>query len=106
MTWYQLFESAEEALAQIPPQKAVTVQIGTKRLCLARVGDRFFALQDACPHSGAPLSKGHVNEGGEVVCPLHAYRYRLLDGVEAYERSSAAKNYPVELRDEGIFIGI
>lgn len=106
MEWYQLFESDTEALATIADGKAVTVEAGGKRICLARNKDRFYAIQNECPHSGAPLSKGAINSIGEIVCPLHHYRYRLLDGVECEEKTSEAETFLVELRKEGVFIKV
>jgi len=106
MEWFQLFDSDTEALKTIADKKAVTVEAAGIRLCVARSGSSFYALKDACPHSGAPLSKGIVNNYAEVVCPLHHYRFRLLDGVESNEKSAAAITYPVELRKEGLFIQI
>ena len=44
-----------------------------------RDGDRYFAINDFCPHMGASLSDGHV-EDGAVMCPWHAWRFRLEDG--------------------------
>lgn len=32
------------------------------------------AVPDACPHRGAPLSKGRVNARGELTCPYHGWR--------------------------------
>ncbi len=106
MKWFQLFNSDKQALEAIPERTAVRVDVGEHRLCLARYNNTFYAVKDACPHSGAPLGKGFINHVGEVVCPLHHYRYRLLDGVEANEKSAAATTFPVELRNDGIFIGI
>jgi nitrite reductase (NADH) small subunit/3-phenylpropionate/trans-cinnamate dioxygenase ferredoxin subunit len=41
--------------------------------------DQYFAINDYCPHMGASLSDGHV-EDGIVLCPWHAWRFRLSDG--------------------------
>lgn len=37
------------------------------------------AINDFCPHQGASLSAGHV-EDGAVTCPWHAWRFKLEDG--------------------------
>ena len=41
--------------------------------------DTFTALEDTCPHAGAPLSDGEVEEG-VVTCPLHAWRFDCRTG--------------------------
>lgn len=41
------------------------------------------AVQNACPHRGAPLVGGHVrqlSDGLFVICPDHAWRFNLVDG--------------------------
>jgi nitrite reductase (NADH) small subunit len=38
-----------------------------------------FALEDACPHSGASLAKGCVR-GDVIVCPSHEWEIELASG--------------------------
>ena len=40
---------------------------------------RPFALEDACPHSGSSLAKGHVL-GDVIVCPMHGWEIELTTG--------------------------
>jgi nitrite reductase/ring-hydroxylating ferredoxin subunit len=44
-----------------------------------RVGDEFFALENACPHAGHPLSEGTV-EGHVVTCSAHGWDFDLRTG--------------------------
>jgi len=48
-------------------------------LALVRAGEEIVALSDRCPHAGGSLGQGWVEEG-EIVCPLHRWRFRLSDG--------------------------
>jgi len=41
--------------------------------------DRYFALDDRCPHKGGPLSQGIVH-GDRVTCPLHNFVIELTSG--------------------------
>lgn len=41
--------------------------------------DRIFALNNACPHKGGPLSQGIVY-GDKVACPLHSWKISLETG--------------------------
>ncbi len=59
-----------------------TVQANGKLVALFRVGGEIHAIDDVCPHMGASLSGGHV-ENGVVTCPWHAWRFRLADGAWA-----------------------
>ena len=65
-----------------------TVVVGNnKMVAVFLVNGEYFAIDDVCPHMGASLAGGHV-ENGIVTCPWHAWRFRLADGVWAdYPRS-------------------
>ena len=42
-------------------------------------GGMYYAIDDACPHKGAPLCDGIVFDGS-VTCTWHGWRFRLADG--------------------------
>ena len=55
-----------------------------KGVALFDVDGRVFAVENACPHRGAPLAGGklrHEADGVYVVCADHDWRFRLADGV-------------------------
>ena len=41
---------------------------------------QLYGIQNICPHEGGQLCKGWI-DGGEVVCPLHGYKFNLKTGV-------------------------
>ena len=53
-----------------------------REVAVFRTADGFQAIDDFCPHMGASLSGGWV-ENGVVTCPWHAWRFRLADGAWA-----------------------
>lgn len=46
---------------------------------LARVGDKYYAADNQCPHLGGNLSQGNL-EGTVVTCPRHSSQFELSDG--------------------------
>ncbi|XXF81079.1 Rieske 2Fe-2S domain-containing protein [Myxococcaceae bacterium GXIMD 01537] len=44
------------------------------------VGSKRYSTQRFCPHQGADLSEGWVEEGRYLVCPRHRWRFDLEDG--------------------------
>jgi nitrite reductase (NADH) small subunit len=62
--------------------EGLTVEIDDKVIAVFRENGEFFAIDDTCPHMGASLSGGYV-ENGIVTCPWHAWRFRLADGAWA-----------------------
>src|SRR5262245_42053405 len=73
-----------------------TVSVNNKLIALFRVGAQFFAIDDVCPHMGAPLSNGCV-ENGIVTCSWHAWRFRLADGAWADNPRIKIGWYPVRV---------
>lgn len=55
------------------------VVVGGKAVALARTDTGYFALEDACPHAGAPLSAG-VLRGEHVVCSWHGWKFECATG--------------------------
>jgi nitrite reductase (NADH) small subunit len=69
-------------LREIPEGEGKTVVAGEKLIAVFRKGEQVYAIDDVCPHMGASLSGGSVEEG-IVTCPWHAWRFRVTDGVWA-----------------------
>ena len=59
-----------------------TVSVNGKLIAVFLADGRYHAIDDTCPHMGASLSGGYV-ENGIVTCPWHAWRFRLSDGAWA-----------------------
>ncbi len=57
--------------------KKVLVQ--GQEILLARVGDKYYATENRCPHLGGELSAGKL-EGTVVTCPRHGSQFDLGDG--------------------------
>src|SRR5207249_3141662 len=74
------------------------------RIFVANVDGAFYALQDACGHRQAPLSKGTL-EGHVIECPLHFATFdvrtgKLLSGPVAED----VPTYQVQVRDDTVYV--
>lgn len=105
MRWIRIFDNWEAACNRLPADDPYLLQIGDLRISIVRHDEQLFAFQALCPHQNEPLYKGKVNRAGEVICPLHAYRFNLNTGRECRERTEDMEIYPVKI-DNGVFIGI
>jgi len=76
-----------------------------KSIALFRVGGDLFAIDDVCPHAGAPLSGGLV-EDGVVTCPWHYWRFRLADGAWADNPKVKIGCYPVTVQDGDVYVDV
>ncbi len=85
---------------------AKCVEVGGKRIALFHLGTGFFAIDDACPHAGGPLSEG-VIEGDEVECPWHGARFRISSGeVTAPPSEEGVGQYNVRVTGDAIEVEI
>ena len=55
------------------------VSVNGREILLAKVGDKYYAADNRCPHMGGKLSQGKL-EGFVVTCPLHGSQFDLRDG--------------------------
>ncbi len=81
------------------------VMAGGKKLCLVKYDHQYFALNAKCPHAGADLSSGWCNEG-KIICPFHRYSYSLATGRGSEGQGDYVQTYPVEIRENSIYIGV
>ena len=68
--------------AEVVEGEGKTISLQGKLIAVFRVNGELFAIDDVCPHMGASLSDGYV-ENHIVTCPWHAWRFRLTDGAWA-----------------------
>jgi nitrite reductase (NADH) small subunit len=61
------------------------------------------ALDAVCPHRGGPLADGQV-DASVVVCPLHAYAFRVTDGTCTSDGIGSVRTYPCEVIQDSIAI--
>lgn len=77
--------------------------VGTRRVAVFRLRKgEVYALDAVCPHRDGPLAEGVVGQG-IVVCPLHGYKFSLLDGC-GLDNDFAVNSYPAEVRDGMLFL--
>lgn len=63
----------------VPDGGLKTFNTGDTAVVVARVGDRYCAVDQRCPHMGGNLGRGRL-EAEAVVCPVHASRFDMCTG--------------------------
>ncbi|MEO5614724.1 MAG: nitrite reductase small subunit NirD [Cypionkella sp.] len=85
------------ALSDIPAQGARVVKTAAGCVAVFRTAeDQVFAVDDACPHKGGPLSEGIVH-GNSVTCPLHAWVFSLETGMAQGADEGEVNSYPARV---------
>jgi nitrite reductase (NADH) small subunit len=90
----------------IPFEEGRPVSIGGVEIALFNLGDRFAAIENACPHRGGPLCDGIVS-GSVVVCPLHGWRFDLATGMAVRAPQPACvTTFPVRVENGIVFVDL
>ena len=76
-----------------------------KRICLAKHQGELFAVAAKCPHASGIMANGFIDAMGNVVCPLHRYRFSLKNGRNVSGEGYQLKHWPVEVRTDGVYVG-
>ncbi|MGH7945166.1 MAG: Rieske (2Fe-2S) protein [Opitutaceae bacterium] len=89
-------------IGEIPPGTGKAFTVATRRLAFFNVGGAVFAIDDVCPHDGAPLSEGSL-DGTTVICPWHNAEFDVTCGkVLCPPAAEDVKCYPVFLNGDSI----
>jgi nitrite reductase/ring-hydroxylating ferredoxin subunit len=100
MKWYNVPDIEE------PDQPFLKkIKVAGKSICLVGYNKEIFALSSICPHAGGDLSKGWC-EDGQLICPVHRYAYDVQTGKGITRKSDQLDVFPVEIREDGIYVGI
>lgn len=66
-------------IGEIPEGEGRAFQVDGRMVAVFQIGGEYRAIDDTCPHMGASLSTGYV-ENGQVTCPWHAWRFCTKEG--------------------------
>jgi nitrite reductase/ring-hydroxylating ferredoxin subunit len=90
----------------IPPGKAIAVEVEGREVALFDIDGAFYAIDDACTHKGGPLSEGEL-DGTVVACPWHGACFDVTTG-EALEPPAAVAvaRHVVEIEDGDVKIEV
>jgi nitrite reductase/ring-hydroxylating ferredoxin subunit len=104
---YQFVKVAEaEAELNFGENGIAVVDLKGKPVCVGRFKEALFAFAYACPHAGGLFSAGFIDALGNVVCPTHRYKFSMQNGRNTSGEGYYLKHWPVELRADGVYIGV
>jgi NAD(P)H-dependent nitrite reductase small subunit len=90
-------------LDDLPVGQSRCLELGELQIGLFRNNEGLFAIDNICPHRGAPLHDGFVGDG-QVTCPWHQWQFQLSDGVCRNIPNIRIPTFAVEVRDGAIWI--
>ena len=90
----------------LPEGRGATVELlNGKELALYNVGGKFHAVENFCPHKGAPLADGDLR-GHTIECAWHGWRFDLRTGACLNNPSEPVETYEVVVEDGWIKIKV
>jgi 3-phenylpropionate/trans-cinnamate dioxygenase ferredoxin subunit len=104
MNWYKIAENITELPWQT--NNLCIVELNGKKITLAKHNNTIYACAYKCPHASGIMANGFIDAIGNIVCPLHRYKFSLQNGRNVTGEGYYLKTYTVEVKDNGIFIGI
>lgn len=102
--WHQV--AASESELDFASNGVAVVEVKGKKICIARYQHEWYGFAFKCPHAGGIMADGYIDAAGNVVCPLHRYKFSLKNGRNTSGEGYYLKTYPVNSTEEGIFLGL
>jgi nitrite reductase/ring-hydroxylating ferredoxin subunit len=79
-------------------------RVEDRQIALFQIQDRFYAVDNRCPHMGYPLSMGSVRDG-KLTCDWHNWKFGLEDGA-CIRGEEAVRSYDVRVDGGRILVNI
>ncbi len=92
-------------LDDVPAGRGSSLDAAGLRLAVFRIGDEVVALSGRCPHENGSLGHGWIEEG-ELVCPLHRWRFRVKDGRCTTMTGQSIHRFRCEVRGDEIWVEV
>jgi nitrite reductase (NADH) small subunit/3-phenylpropionate/trans-cinnamate dioxygenase ferredoxin subunit len=92
-------------IEDVPDGRGATVELaGGAELALYNVGGEFYAIENFCPHKGAPLADGRLC-GHTVECGWHGWRFDVRTG-QCLTNRGDVESYKVVIEEGWIKIEV
>ena len=92
-------------VGEIAEGRGIPVEIEGRVIAVFLDEGEYYAIDDACPHKGAPLCDGIVFDR-TVTCTWHGWRFSLEDGRWMDSPSSRTRTGTYPVRVEGDLIQV
>lgn len=80
------------------------IDVKGKKICIAKHNNQLFACTQKCPHAGAALYEGYVDAIGNLVCPLHKYKFSLKNGRNVSGEGYFLKTFAITQKEDGVYV--
>ena len=92
-------------VGEIEEGRGATFTVGERLVAVFLSAGQYHAIDDLCPHMGASLGSGEV-ENGVVTCPWHAWRFKVCDGTWTDNPKLKVGNFEVRVVGDEIQVRV
>ena len=92
-------------VGEIPEGQGRPFEVDGVMLAVFLESGQYYAIEDYCPHQGAPLSDGIVFDCS-VTCTWHGWRFGLKDGKHLDGSKARVAIYPVRVEGDEIQVKV
>ena len=103
-TWHKIADQIQAI--DFAGNNIAVAEVNGKKICIGKFKEGVFAFAYKCPHAGGLLAEGYIDALGNIVCPIHRYKYDMKNGRNITGEGYYLKNWPVEIRENGVFVGL
>jgi nitrite reductase/ring-hydroxylating ferredoxin subunit len=100
--WFKIAEHPNEL--EFADNSIAVAELNGKKICIGRHNEVLFAFAYKCPHASGILADGYIDALGNVVCPVHRYRYDIKTGRNTSGEGFYLRHWPVEVKEDGVFV--
>ncbi|MGE3317581.1 MAG: precorrin-3B synthase, partial [Planctomycetaceae bacterium] len=93
------------ALSELKPGTGHLVTLADKEIALFIDGEQVHAIDNACPHEGAPLSEGEFSDG-VVTCPWHAWTFKACTGCSLDPQGHKVGHYATRVDGGQVYVQV
>lgn len=90
-------------LSEIPDGSGTSFVVGDRKVAVFRCDGHVYAIDDRCPHLGAPLAKGSVEEA-TVTCPWHGWEINLTTGSVSHDPAKFVACWGIRMKDGEVIV--
>ena len=102
--WHKIAGNEQEI--QTGENGIAVIEVNNKKICIAKYQQEWFGFAYTCPHASGLLANGYIDMIGNIVCPVHRYKFSIKNGRNTSGEGFYMKTYPIDVREDGFYIGI
>ena len=103
-TWHKIADHINEL--DFADNNIAVTEVKGKKICIGQFNEEAFAFAFKCPHAGGMLADGYIDVLGNIVCPLHRYKYNITNGRNTSGEGYYLTHWPLEQREDGVYVGM